>query len=230
MASRDALAWKTLGLGLVLVAVGAWGFHELDGMVAADAGGDPWINAVYCSVITLTTVGYGDICPAAPGNEGKVFLIALSFAGLGFFCGPIMDLTASWSSSVPGGKLGVVITTLGLGVAMFTQLEGWTPLDALYYSTITGTTIGYGDQIPSSDRGKLAGALYALIAVNVVGELLGPAKDALTNFVTSGEVTFDSVDTDHSGTIERDEFEVVQKKYKDLEKKYNALLKKTKNE
>ena len=45
--------WKTLGLSLVLVAVGAWGFHELDGMVAADAGGDPWINAVYCSVITL---------------------------------------------------------------------------------------------------------------------------------------------------------------------------------
>ena len=143
---------EDLGLGLVLVAVGAWGFHELDGMVAADAGGDPWINAVYCSVITLTTVGYGDICPAAPGNEGKVFLIALSFAGLGFFCGPIMDLTASWSSSVPGGKLGVVITTLGLGVAMFTQLEGWTPLDALYYSTITGTTIGYGDQIPHPSR------------------------------------------------------------------------------
>jgi len=152
----DNLTVKTFALGMALVALGAVGFHELDGMVAADAGGDPWVNAVYCSVITLTTVGYGDICPAAPALEGKVFLIALSFAGLGFFCGPIMDLTSSWSNSVPGGKLGVVVATLGLGVAMFTKLEGWAPMDAVYYSTITGTTIGYGDMYPQTDNGKLA--------------------------------------------------------------------------
>ena len=32
--------------------------------------------------------------------------------------------------------------TLGAGVVTFTQLEGWTPMEALYYSTVTGTTIG----------------------------------------------------------------------------------------
>ena len=79
-----------------------------------------------------------------------------------------------------------------------------------------------------SDRGKLAGALYALIAVNVVGNFW-PSQGCADELCDEWEVTFDSVDTDHSGTIERDELEVVQKKYKDLEKKYNAL-KKTKNE
>mgnify|MGYP003954525673 CR=1 FL=1 len=226
----DNLTVKTFALGMALVALGAVGFHELDGMVAADAGGDPWVNAVYCSVITLTTVGYGDICPAAPALEGKVFLIALSFAGLGFFCGPIMDLTSSWSNSVPGGKLGVVVATLGLGVAMFTKLEGWAPMDAVYYSTITGTTIGYGDMYPQTDNGKLAAALYALIAVNVVGELLNPAKEMLTHFVTNGVITFDSVDTDHSGTIDRDEFEAVQEQMAKLQKKYAALLEKSKKD
>jgi hypothetical protein len=212
-------------LGMALVAVGAAGFHELDGMVAADAGGDPWVNSVYCSVITLTTVGYGDICPAAPTLQGKAFLVALSFAGLGFFCGPIMDLASSWSNSVPGGKLGLVIATLGLGVAMFTKLEGWEPMDAVYYSTITGTTIGYGDMHPQTDNGKLAAALYALIAVNVVGELLNPAKDMLTRLITDGEITFDSVDTDRSGTIDREEFVSVQEKMAALQKKYTALQK-----
>ena len=173
--------------------------------------GDKKINALYCSTITLTTVGYGDICPGDIDEKGKVFLVLLSFAGLGFFCGPVMDFAASWKDSVPvrallsvsscacsfscsycssqltppfalrqGGVPGVAAATVGLGVALFTQLEGWEPLDAAYYSVITGTTIGYGDKAPVTDNGKLAAAVYALIAVNVVGGLLSPAADYLS--------------------------------------------------
>ena len=167
--------------------------------------GDKKINALYCSTITLTTVGYGDICPGDIDEKGKVFLVLLSFAGLGFFCGPVMDFAASWKDSVPvrapvplstprrrgrqltpsftlrqGGVPGVAAATVGLGVALFTQLEGWEPLDAAYYSVITGTTIGYGDKAPVTDNGKLAAAVYALIAVNVVGGLLAPAADYLS--------------------------------------------------
>ena len=228
--ASEWIALRTLALGLVLVMGGAYGFHELDGMLATEIPGDSWVNAIYCSVITLTTVGYGDICPSAPGLEGKVFLVGLSFTGLGFFCGPIMDLTSSWSNKVPGGKLGVVIATLGLGVAMFTRIEGWEPMDALYYSTITGTTIGYGDMYPVTDIGKIAAALYALLAVNVVGELLNPAKEILTKLITNDDVSFDALDTDNDGAIDRDEFIAVQKKMATLQKKYDALLKKSKKE
>lgn len=214
---------KTIALGLALVAIGAYGFHELDGMIAPDAPGDKKVNAVYCAVITLTTVGYGDICPSEPGIEGKLFLIVLSFTGLGFFCGPIMDLASSWSNNVPGGKLGVVLATVGLGVAMFTKIEGWEPLDAAYYSTITGTTIGYGDMYPASDNGKLAAAFYALIAVNVVGELLNPMKDLLSNFVSDTELSFETADINQDGVVDMKEFQAVKKKYASLEKKYKAL-------
>lgn len=171
---------KMLGLGLGLVGVASLGFHELPGMIHDDAPGAKHINALYCATITLTTVGYGDICPGKVDDFGKIFLIALSFTGLGFFCGPVMDFAASWKESVPGGVLGVAAVTIAIGVALFTQLEGWEPLDAAYYSVVTGTTIGYGDVYPVTDNGKLAAALYALVAVNVVGGLLEPAAGFLS--------------------------------------------------
>jgi hypothetical protein len=176
---------KMLGLGLGLVAAAAFGFRELPGMIADDAPGDKNINALYCATITLTTVGYGDICPAAPDELGKAFLIVLSFTGLGFFCGPVMDFAASWKDSVPGGVLGVAAVTIATGVALFTQLEGWEPLDAAYYSVVTGTTIGYGDLSPVTDNGKLAAAIYALVAVNVVGGLLEPAAGFLSQLCST---------------------------------------------
>ena len=45
-----------------------------------------------------------------------------------------------------------------------------------------GTTIGYGDISPKSDAGKIAAALYAILAVNVIASLLEPAKDYLLSF------------------------------------------------
>lgn len=87
---------------------------------------------------------------------------------------------------MPGGVLAVAAVTVGAGVALFTQLEGWEPLDAAYYSVITGTTIGYGDKAPVTDNGKLAAAIYALVAVNVVGGLLQPASGFLSELCSSG--------------------------------------------
>ncbi len=40
-----------------------------------------WINAYYFSVITLTTVGYGDITPHT--DVGKIFTTLYIFAGVG---------------------------------------------------------------------------------------------------------------------------------------------------
>jgi hypothetical protein len=46
---------RVVGLGVALVGFGALGFHQIPGMIAEDAPGNKWINAVYCAVITLTT-------------------------------------------------------------------------------------------------------------------------------------------------------------------------------
>ncbi len=42
-----------------------------------------WIDSLYFSATTVSTVGYGDFAPAT--NLGKIFTIVYMFAGIGVF-------------------------------------------------------------------------------------------------------------------------------------------------
>jgi hypothetical protein len=46
-------------VGLGLIALGMIGFYFIPGLIASDAKGHPIVNAFYCSVISLTTIGFG---------------------------------------------------------------------------------------------------------------------------------------------------------------------------
>jgi hypothetical protein len=54
-----------------------------------------------------------------------------------------------------------------------------------------GTTIGYGDMTPATDLGKIAVAIYAIVAVNVVVALLVPARQYLEGFCRVKDVVKD---------------------------------------
>ncbi len=57
----------------VILAVGTVVFHYLEGWT--------WIDSLYFSVITLTTIGYGDFSPET--DAGKLFTLAYIVIGLG---------------------------------------------------------------------------------------------------------------------------------------------------
>ena len=135
------------------------------------------------------SVGFGDICPGADMDIiGRTFIVLLSFCGLGMFCGPVMDFASSWTQDVPGGAIGAALTTLTLGVGLFTVLEGFTETEAAYFTFIVGSTIGYGDKSPSSDAGKIAAAIFAILVINVTGGLLEPAASFLSSYCTKKDV------------------------------------------
>ncbi len=60
-------------LVLIVIGSGTVFYHVVEGM--------GWIDALYFCVITLTTVGYGDLSPQTPA--GKLFTIVYIFVGLG---------------------------------------------------------------------------------------------------------------------------------------------------
>ena len=133
-------------------------------------------------------VGYGDLCPSSNmTHAGRAFIVTLSFCGLGVFCGPIMDFASSWTQGVPGGAIGAALTTLAVGVGLFTVLEDFSEIEAAYFTVVTGTTIGFGDYSPHTDAGKIACAIFAIIVINVCGGLLAPAASFLSYYCSKGE-------------------------------------------
>jgi voltage-gated potassium channel len=61
----------------------------------------------------------------------------------------------------------LLLLVLISGVAFYTQVEGWSVIDALYFSVITMATIGYGDLSPVTTAGKIFTMLFALVSVGI---------------------------------------------------------------
>ena len=54
-----------------------------------------------------------------------------------------------------------------VSIFYFHFVEGWSYLDAAYFTTITITTVGYGDLTPSTDYGKIGAILLSFFGVSL---------------------------------------------------------------
>ena len=68
----------------------------------------------------------------------------------------------------------IVTFHIAIGVAFFTldQDESWSFVDALYFTIVTLTTVGYGDKDPKTEVGKWFTSFYVLLGITVVFNLL----------------------------------------------------------
>jgi len=159
---------RLLGFAASIIAFGTLGFMWLDNQTVVDA--------FYCSCITLTTVGYGDVCPMSRNVEVKAFVVVLALSGIGVICGPFLTLVSECRACFRCGEgsyvevLTTLLALVTLSVGLFCTLEGWDVADAIYFAVITGTTIGYGDHVRfKTDEGKIAAAFYSIISVGAFG-------------------------------------------------------------
>lgn len=62
-------------LGTILMLSGMVFYHNIEGL--------RWLDALYFSFCTLTTIGYGDIVPKT--DIGKIFTMIYALGGIGLF-------------------------------------------------------------------------------------------------------------------------------------------------
>lgn len=67
----------------------------------------------------------------------------------------------------------VVAVLVLSGTLFFNKYEEWSYIDSFYFSTMTLTTIGYGDLVPTNNITKVATSIYSIIGVGAVLYLLG---------------------------------------------------------
>lgn len=66
-------------IGLVVLGIGIVFYHSVEAL--------SWIDSLYFCVITLTTIGYGDIVPKT--DLGKLFTTVYVIIGIGIFAAVI---------------------------------------------------------------------------------------------------------------------------------------------
>ena len=63
--------------------------------------------------------------------------------------------------------LAMTFTLIGLASVFYWWVEGWHPVDAVYFSVMTVATVGYGDFSPHTTLGKLFTIFYVLCGLGL---------------------------------------------------------------
>lgn len=85
-----------------------------------------------------------------------------------------------WQTAEVRGLLLTTAVTLLAGMFIFRALEGWSYLDALYFSLITLTTVGYGDFSPVTPLGKIMTMIYILLGLGIISSFILAIAQVLT--------------------------------------------------
>jgi voltage-gated potassium channel len=76
------------------------------------------------------------------------------------------------------GLFVLVVVTLAAGTLFYWRIEGSSLLDAFYFSSITLTTVGYGDLAPVTSAGKLFTVFYLFTGIGLIVAFLNAVARA----------------------------------------------------
>ncbi len=80
----------------------------------------------------------------------------------------IRAFRVQWHDETFRAIVGLAAGLLVAGTLVYTIVEGWSPLDALYFSVVTLTTVGFGDFAPQTDLGKGFTIVFILAGVGII--------------------------------------------------------------
>jgi voltage-gated potassium channel len=62
----------------------------------------------------------------------------------------------------------LVASLLIVGAIFYPLVEGWSVVDAIYFSAMSLATVGYGDVVPETEIGKLFTVVYVLAGIGIL--------------------------------------------------------------
>ena len=86
-------------------------------------------------------------------------------AGLGL---PIRALVVMARDPEERAPLLLVVSLLIVGAVFYPIVEGWSVLDAVFFSTMSLATVGYGDLVPTTSLGKIFTIVYVLVGIGIL--------------------------------------------------------------
>ncbi|EFJ25761.1 hypothetical protein SELMODRAFT_450178 [Selaginella moellendorffii] len=234
----------------------------------------PVIDALYFCIVTMCTIGYGDITPTSP--SAKLFACFFVLVGFGFIDILLSGMVAYvlerqehlLLSAVEGSHhetaknyvvntekgrmrirmkvglaLGVVFFCLAIGTLFMHWMEelGW--LDSFYLSTMSVTTVGYGDHTFKTFKGRLFAAGWLLVSTLAVARsflFLAEARidkrnRLIAKWVLHREMTVADLvaaDMDNNGFVTKSEYviyklkemgKISEKEIMDVCRQFNVL-------
>uniref|UniRef100_A0A7S3QF86 Potassium channel domain-containing protein n=1 Tax=Chaetoceros debilis TaxID=122233 RepID=A0A7S3QF86_9STRA len=115
-----------------------------------------------------------------PTNE-KENGIANKVAHGGFTAHGYSDFSSSRKAMLMSIAAFLLYTIIGT-VVFANWVDGWSTVDALYYTVATFTTVGYGDISPVTPGQRVFGIFFAIFGIIVLGNVaLGIVFDQLIN-------------------------------------------------
>jgi len=87
----------------------------------------------------------------------------------------------------------IVIAFYAIGIMVYMQLETWSIEECVYFITVSMTTVGYGDVVPTSDVSRAFTTVYILFGLIIV---FGIINDAFTTTVQSIQTAMETTTTD----------------------------------
>ncbi|CBJ30152.1 Calcium-activated outward-rectifying potassium channel, putative [Ectocarpus siliculosus] len=194
-APRAPLTGKGL-LALSLATV--FGYLCLGVLMYTTLAGMSFLDALYFCVVTLTTVGYGDLSAHKPVTKlFACFYILIGVAMVAAFLSKLVELLLDeqedllvnlltknraqamgaedpdTAAKVEVG-LGVFyfLLLVGVGTTVFMVCGHMSVIDAFYLTVVSSSTVGYGDYFPSSTGTRLFAIFFLPLSTLLLGKII----------------------------------------------------------